>query len=159
MFRIGHGIDIHKLKFGRKLILGGVEIPHKEGLDGHSDADVVIHAVGDALLGAAHLGDLGEHFPNDEKNKDRSSLEILSEIARMVWREGWHVVNVDITLLADAPKIAEHKQRMESNIATFLNIEAGAVNMKATTSEGLGFVGQREGMECHAVVLLQKREE
>jgi len=158
LYRIGHGIDIHKLQAGHKLVLGGVEIPHKEGLVGHSDADVVLHALCDALLGAAALGDLGTHFPMDAKNKGRSSLEILGETAQLVWDAGWHVVNVDCTLLAEVPKIVPHRDKMRENIARTLNMETPSVSMKATTNEGLGFVGRREGMECHAVVMLKRRE-
>lgn len=158
MLRIGHGIDIHRLQAGRKLILAGVEIPHTEGLLGHSDADVILHAVADALLGAVALGDLGKHFPGDEKNKDRASGEILHETVSMVWELGWKVVNVDVTLLADAPKVAPYIEKMRENIAKILSITLGSVSVKASTCEGLGFIGRREGMEAHAMVLLVRRD-
>ena len=158
MFRIGHGIDIHRFQSGRPLILGGVRIDHKQGLVGHSDADVVLHAVCDALLGSLALGDLGKFFPSDEKNKDRDSLEILHETVRMVWDKGYQVGNVDCTVMAQAPKLAPHVEEMAENIARVLNIEPHCVSVKATTSEGMGFVGRQEGIECHAVVLVQKRE-
>jgi 2-C-methyl-D-erythritol 2,4-cyclodiphosphate synthase len=137
--------------------LGGVEIPHHSGLGGHSDADCVLHALCDALLGAVALGDLGEHFPSDDKNKNRSSLEILGEVCQKVWARGYKVVNVDVVIMADEPKIAPHREKMCEVIAPVLNIEKTAVSIKATTCEGLGAIGRKEGIMTQAVVLLEKK--
>ncbi len=157
MLRIGHGYDVHRLAEGRKLILGGVEIPWERGLLGHSDADVLVHAVMDALAGAAHLGDIGELFPDtDPAFEGISSLELLSRVGRMLAGRGCGVVNIDATLLAQSPKIGPYKARMAENIARALEIEAEQVNVKATTEEGLGFTGDGSGMAAHAVALLEK---
>ena len=155
--RIGHGYDVHRLVEGRPLILGGVEIPWEKGLLGHSDADVLTHAVMDALSGAARLGDIGKLFPDtDPKYAGISSLKLLAEVARLLAERGYAVVNVDATLLAQRPKVAPYKQQMAENMAAVLGVEAEQVNVKATTEEGLGFTGDGSGMAAHAVVLLEK---
>ena len=154
--RIGHGYDVHRLVEGRKLILGGVDIPWEKGLLGHSDADVLVHAVMDALTGAARLGDIGKLFPDtDPAYAGISSLKLLSEVGRLLWEKGFAVVNIDATLLAQAPKVGPYKQRMAENIAAALGIGPERVNVKATTEEGLGFTGDGSGMAAHAVVLLE----
>ena len=155
--RIGHGYDVHRLVPDRRLILGGLEIPWEKGLLGHSDADVLVHAVMDALAGAARLGDIGKLFPDtDPAYKGISSLKLLGEVGRLLREKGFAVVNVDATLLAQAPKVAPYKARMAENIAAALGIEAERVNVKATTEEGLGFTGSGEGMAAHAVALIEK---
>ena len=155
--RIGHGYDVHRLVEGRKLILGGVDIPWEKGLLGHSDADVLVHAVMDALTGAARLGDIGKLFPDtDPAYAGISSLKLLSEVGRLLGEKGFAVVNIDATLLAQAPKVGPYKQRMAENIAAALGIGPERVNVKATTEEGLGFTGDGSGMAAHAVVLLEK---
>ena len=155
--RIGHGYDVHRLVEGRPLILGGVEIPWERGLLGHSDADVLTHAVMDALSGAARLGDIGGLFPDtDPAYAGISSLKLLAEVGRLLGEKGYVVVNVDATLLAQRPKVAPYKQQMARNLADALGIEAEQVNVKATTEEGLGFTGDGSGMAAHAVVLLEK---
>lgn len=155
--RIGHGYDVHRLAEGRKLILGGVDIPWDRGLLGHSDADVLTHAIMDALSGAARLGDIGKLFPDtDPAYKDISSLKLLGEVGRILTERGYIVVNVDATLLAQAPKVAPYRQTMAENIARILGIAEEQVNVKATTEEGLGFTGDGSGMAAHAVVLLEK---
>ncbi|MDX1630710.1 MAG: 2-C-methyl-D-erythritol 2,4-cyclodiphosphate synthase [Thermoanaerobaculia bacterium] len=153
--RIGQGFDVHRIVPGRKLVLGGEEIPWDRGLDGFSDADVLLHALGDALLGAAGLGDLGRHFPpGDDRWKGADSLELLGRIAGMIRQEGWTVVSCDLTLLAEEPALAPHRERIRRRVADVLEIDAGAVGLKATTGEGLGFVGRGEGMAALAVALL-----
>lgn len=155
--RIGHGYDVHRLVEGRKLILGGVEIPWERGLLGHSDADVLVHAVMDALTGASRLGDIGRLFPDtDPAYAGISSLKLLAEVGRLMAERGFAVVNIDAALLAQAPKIAPYKERMAENIAGALGIESERVNVKATTEEGLGFTGDGSGMAAHAVVLLER---
>lgn len=155
--RIGHGYDVHRLVEGRRLILGGVDIPWKLGLLGHSDADVLTHAVMDALTGAARLGDIGKLFPDtDPAYKDISSLLLLSHVGELLREKGFAVVNIDATLLAQAPKVGPYRPRMEANIASALGIDPAQVNVKATTEEGLGFTGDSSGMAAHAVVLLEK---
>ena len=157
--RVGHGYDVHRLTPGRKLILGGVEIPWEKGLLGHSDADVLVHAVMDALAGAARLGDIGKLFPDtDQAYKGISSLKLLREVGLLLEEKAFSVVNMDATLLAQAPKLAPYKSQMAMNIASALGIEAEQVNVKATTEEGLGFTGDGSGMAAHAVVLLEKKE-
>ena len=154
--RIGHGYDVHRLVEGRKLILGGVDIPWEKGLLGHSDADVLVHAVMDALTGAARLGDIGKLFPDtDPAYAGISSLKLLSEVGRLLGEKGFAVVNIDATLLAQAPKVGPYKQQMAENIAAALGISPEQVNVKATTEEGLGFTGDSSGMAAHAVVLLE----
>lgn len=155
--RIGHGYDVHRLTEGRKLILGGVDIPWEKGLLGHSDADVLTHAVMDALSGAARLGDIGKLFPDtDPAYKGISSLKLLGEVARLLKEQGWSVVNIDATLIAQAPKVAPYRQTMVENLANTLGILREQVNVKATTEEKLGFTGDGSGMAAHAVVLLEK---
>ena len=155
--RIGHGYDVHRLQTGRRLILGGVDIPWERGLDGHSDADVLVHAVMDALTGASRLGDIGRLFPDtDPAYAGISSLKLLAEVGRLMVERGFAVVNIDAALLAQAPKIAPYKERMAENIAGALGIESERVNVKATTEEGLGFTGDGSGMAAHAVVLLER---
>lgn len=155
--RIGHGYDVHRLVEGRKLILGGVDIPWEKGLLGHSDADVLTHAVMDALTGAARLGDIGKLFPDtDPAYAGISSLKLLAEVARLLGEKGFAVVNVDATLLAQRPKVGPYRPQMAGNLAVALGIDPEQVNVKATTEEGLGFTGDGSGMAAHAVVLLEK---
>ena len=155
--RIGHGYDVHRLTEDRKLILGGVDIPWEKGLLGHSDADVLTHAVMDALFGAARLGDIGKLFPDtDPAYKGISSLKLLEEVGRLLRNKGYDVVNVDVTLLAQQPKVAPYKQEMAENLAAALRVEPEQINVKATPEEGLGFTGDGSGMAAHAVVLLEK---
>ena len=157
MYRVGMGYDVHKLVTGRKLILGGVEIQHDLGLLGHSDADVLLHAIKDAILGAAALGDIGRHFPDtDEVYKGISSMVLLSKVKDLILKEGYKVNNIDATIAAQQPKIAPYIKAMNENIAQTLKIEASQVNVKATTTEGLGFVGNKEGIAAYAIVSLIK---
>ena len=154
--RIGHGYDVHRLVEGRNLILGGVKIDYEKGLLGHSDADVLVHAVMDALTGAARLGDIGKLFPDtDPAYAGISSLKLLAEVGRLLNERGYQVVNIDATLLAQAPKVGPYKQEMAENMARALGIQPDQVNVKATTEEGLGFTGDGSGMAAHAVVLLE----
>ena len=154
--RIGHGYDVHKLVEGRDLILGGVKIPYEKGLLGHSDADVLLHAVSDSLLGAAALGDIGKHFPDtDPAYKGADSLELLRIVGKKVAEAGYKVGNIDVTMIAQRPKLKDHIPAMRENIARVLNVEVGQVNVKATTEEHLGFTGDGSGMACHAVCLLE----
>ena len=155
--RIGHGYDVHRLKAGRALILGGVEIPYSKGLDGHSDADVLLHAVMDALLGAAALGDIGKLFPDtDEKYKDADSMKLLWEVVGEVEQAGFKPHNIDCTVCAQAPKLAPYIDEMRSNIAVACGLKKSAVSVKATTEEGLGFTGSGEGISATAVCLLEE---
>ena len=155
--RIGHGYDVHALVPGRKLILGGVEIPWEKGLLGHSDADVLTHAVMDALLGAAALGDIGMLFPDsDPRYKGADSLALLREVVRVTAEAGYRVENLDATVLAQAPKLSPHREQMRRNIADAAGLDISQVSVKATTEEGLGFTGSGEGIAAHAVVLLEK---
>ncbi|MDZ4676880.1 MAG: 2-C-methyl-D-erythritol 2,4-cyclodiphosphate synthase [Oligoflexia bacterium] len=158
MYRVGLGSDIHRFETGRKLVLGGVEIPHSKGLLGHSDADVVLHSLCDALLGASALGDLGTFFPGDEKNKDRPSSEILSEVCRRVWDMGYQIINADIVIMAEKPKLTEYKELMKTKIAALMNVQPHCVGVKATTGEGMGAIGRSEGIFCQTVVLLKLRD-
>ena len=154
--RIGHGYDVHRLTEGRKLILGGVDIPYEKGLLGHSDADVLTHAVMDALTGATRLGDIGRLFPDtDPAYAGISSLKLLAEVGHLLAKRGFAVVNIDATLLAQAPKVGPYRERMAENLAAALNIDPEQVNVKATTEEGLGFTGDGSGMAAHAVALLE----
>jgi 2-C-methyl-D-erythritol 2,4-cyclodiphosphate synthase len=154
--RIGHGFDVHPLVIGRKCIIGGVDIPHHKGLDGHSDADVLLHAICDALLGAAALGDIGKHFPNtDLRFKGIDSRELLRHVAALLREKGYGVVNVDATVIAEEPKLAKHITAMCANIAADIGIANDCVNVKATTSERLGFTGRGEGIAAEAVCLVQ----
>ena len=155
--RIGHGYDVHKLVEGRDLILGGVCIPHEKGLLGHSDADVLLHAVSDALLGAAGLGDIGRHFPDtDPQYKGADSLKLLENVAQKVQSAGYRVSNIDVTMIAQAPKLKPYILAMRDNIARVLGLDPDRVNVKATTEEHLGFTGRKEGLSCHAVCLLDE---
>ena len=155
--RIGHGYDVHRLVSGRDLILGGVKIPYDLGLDGHSDADVLLHAVMDALLGAAGLGDIGRHFPDTDLGyKDISSMLLLRQVGEKIRAAGFAVGNIDVTMIAQKPKLKDFIPQMQENIASALGMEAGRVNVKATTEERLGFTGTGEGMACHAVCLLEE---
>lgn len=154
--RIGHGFDVHRLVAGRKLIIGGVAIDFERGLAGHSDADVLLHAVCDACLGAAGLGDLGRHFPSaDPAYKDADSRDLLREVARMLKTHGWRALNIDCTVIAEHPPLAPHTAAMESNIADDLRIDVAQVNVKATTTDGLGPTGREEGIAATAVALLE----
>lgn len=156
MMRIGHGYDVHPLVNGRDLILGGVKIPHSKGLQGHSDADVLIHAICDACLGAAGLGDIGRHFPDtDAQYKNIDSRKLLRKVKETLASRGWKITNVDSTIIAQAPRIAPHLPQMIQNIATDLSIATERVNIKATTTEKLGFAGREEGIAAHAIVLLE----
>lgn len=157
--RIGHGYDVHRLVEGRPLVLGGVTIPHGTGLLGHSDADVLLHAVMDALLGAAAMGDIGKLFPDtDAAYENISSLALLSRVADKLAEDGCSVVNLDATVLAQAPKLAPHRESMRRNIADALGIDVSRVSVKATTEEGLGFTGEKLGIAAHAVALIEITE-
>ena len=155
--RIGHGYDVHRLVEGRPLILGGVHIPYEKGLLGHSDADVLLHAVSDALLGAAGLGDIGKHFPDtDPQYKGADSMELLRVVVSRVLEKGYRISNIDVTMIAQKPKLRPHIEAMEQNIAAAVGIPSDRVNVKATTEEQLGFTGTGDGMRCHAVCLLEE---
>lgn len=155
--RIGHGYDVHRLTAGRRLVIGGAEIPWENGLLGHSDADVLTHAVMDALCGAAKIGDIGKLFPDtDPRYAGISSVELLRQVAALLTEDGWTVVNIDATLLAQAPRVGPYRREMEENLAAAMGIEADRVNVKATTEEGLGFTGDGSGMAAHAVALIEK---
>lgn len=157
--RIGHGYDVHRLVEGRKLILGGVNINYTKGLLGHSDADVLIHAIMDALLGAAGLGDIGQHFPpSDDKFKDINSLSLLEQVTSLLKAQNFHIVNIDSTVILEEPKVSKYIQDMKTNIAKTLQCNVNLINIKATTEEGLGFTGAKEGIAAHAVVLIKKGE-
>ena len=158
MFRIGHGYDVHRLVEGRKLIIGGVEIPHSLGLLGHSDADVLLHAVCDALLGAAALGDIGKHFPDtDERYKGIDSRLLLKHTAALIQDRGYNVSNIDCTVIAQKPKLLPFIPQMRQTIAECVGVDVDAVNVKATTEEKLGFTGNEEGISAHAVTLIYKK--
>jgi 2-C-methyl-D-erythritol 2,4-cyclodiphosphate synthase len=158
--RIGQGYDVHRLVDGRPLFLGGEEIPFPQGLDGHSDADVLLHALGDALLGAAGLGDLGQHFPpTEERWRGASSMDLLGRIVGLVLGSGWRVLSCDMTLIAEAPRLAPYRDRIRARVAAALGVDVDAVGLKATTNEGLGAFGRGEGMAALAVVLLGDRAE
>ena len=155
--RIGHGYDVHRLVPDRKLILGGVDIPWEKGLLGHSDADVLVHAIMDAILGAAALGDIGMLFPDsDPRYKGADSLALLREVVRVTAEAGYRVENIDATVLAQAPKLSPHKEQMRRNISDAAGLDISQVSVKATTEEGLGFTGSGKGIAAHAVVLLEK---
>ena len=157
MIKIGFGYDAHRLAEGRDLILGGVKIPHDLGLLGHSDADVLSHAIGEAILGALALGDLGRHFPDtDEKYKGISSLKILSLIDDMAKRENAKIIHIDSTIVAQEPKLSPYIEKMRENIADVLNINTDQISVKATTTEGMGFTGRKEGISAYAVVLMEQ---
>ena len=155
--RIGHGYDVHRLTPDRKLILGGVEIPYHLGLLGHSDADVLIHAIMDSLLGAAALGDIGKHFPDtDEAYKDSDSMKLLAHVVELITNEGYKIGNIDATIVAQKPKLAQYIDSMRDNIAKVCRFSPDRINVKATTTEKLGFCGRGEGIESHAVCIIYK---
>ncbi len=155
--RIGHGFDVHQLVENRKLILGGVDVPHSLGLLGHSDADVLCHAISDALLGAAALGDIGQHFPDtDPQYKGASSIKLMQHVVDLLGAEGYRLGNIDATLLLQKPKVAPYIEQMRQNIAAACGIDLNQVSVKATTTEKLGFPGREEGVAAHAVVLIEK---
>lgn len=155
--RVGMGYDVHKLVENRKLILGGVEIPHEKGLLGHSDADVLLHAIMDSILGALALGDIGKHFPDtDEKYKGADSMKLLEFVYNLIKEKGYVIGNLDATIIAQAPKMAPHIQTMRANIAKVLNTDTDNINVKATTEEGLGFTGNKEGISAQSICLLVK---
>ena len=156
--RIGAGHDVHQLVTGRKLVLGGVEIPHNKGLKGHSDADVLVHSVCDALLGAAALGDIGFHFPDtDDRYLDINSLILLENTGKLLYDNGFYIENLDATIVAQAPKLSPHRNKMIENIARSLDIEIGRVSVKFTTTEGLGYVGTGSGMAANCIALINKK--
>jgi 2-C-methyl-D-erythritol 2,4-cyclodiphosphate synthase len=157
VIRVGHGLDVHALVAGRRLVLGGVEIPHDLGLAGHSDADVLIHAVCDALLGAAGLGDIGRHFPDtDPQYADIDSRVLLRAVHERLGREGWRVGNVDVTVIAQAPRLAPYIESMRANLAADLKVDPSVVNIKATTTELLGFIGRGEGIAVESLALIER---
>ena len=158
MFRIGHGYDVHRLTEGRPLIIGGVNIPHEAGLLGHSDADVLVHAIMDSMLGALALGDIGKHFPDtDERYKGADSIELLRQVAKIIGTNGYSVANIDSTILAQAPKMAPHIEQMRKNVADAIGIDVSCVSVKVTTEEKLGFTGEKKGIAAHAVCLLTRK--
>lgn len=158
MLRIGHGYDVHAFADNRKCIIGGVEIPCEKGLLGHSDADVLLHAISDSLLGAAALGDIGKHFPDtDPKYKGADSLKLLSCVNDLITEKGYNVVNIDATVIAQMPKMAPHILSMRENIAKALGVDVDFVSVKATTEEKLGFTGRKEGISAHCVCLIEKK--
>ena len=160
MIRVGHGIDVHRLTEGRKLILCGVEIPYEKGLLGHSDADVAVHALMDALLGALALGDIGTHFPDtDAEFQGADSMELLERVVVMIEDIGYTLGNADITIVAQAPKLAPYIAQMRENVSAVCGVDISDVNVKATTTEGLGFEGQGQGISAHAVAIVYKNEE
>ena len=155
--RVGLGYDVHKLVEGRKLIMGGVEIPHTHGLLGHSDADVLVHAIMDSMLGALALGDIGKHFPdNDEKYKGADSIKLLEFVNNLIEEKGYTIGNIDSTIIAQSPKMAPHIENMRNNIAKATNTDISRINVKATTEEGLGFTGAKEGIAAQSICLLLK---
>ena len=157
-YRVGMGYDVHPLVENRPLILGGITIPHHHGLAGHSDADCLVHAICDALLGAVAAGDLGQHFPDtDPQYKGIASLALLQRVTEMVARKGWKITNIDATIVAQAPRLAPYRPQMEERIAAAVGVEHERVNVKATTTEGLGFTGREEGIAAYAVVLVEAR--
>ena len=157
MFRIGHGYDVHRLKEGRALILGGVNIPYELGLDGHSDADVLVHAVMDAILGAAALGDIGGLFPDtDPAYKGADSMKLLERVIAVITEKGYRIGNIDATMIAQRPKLKPYIQQMRENIASVCGVDVDVVNVKATTEEKLGFTGSGEGMAAHSVCIIEK---
>ena len=156
--RIGQGYDVHRLTEGRKLILGGVDIPYEKGLLGHSDADVLLHAIMDSLLGAAALGDIGKHFPDsDHRYKGISSIELLKHVGSLLKENNWLIENIDSTIIAQKPKMAPHIENMRKNISEALNINIDQINVKATTEEGLGFTGEGKGISSQSICLLTKK--
>ena len=158
MIRIGHGYDVHKFAEGRKLILGGADIPYEKGLLGHSDADVLVHAVMDSMLGALALGDIGKHFPDtDPEYSGADSVKLLEAVNKLIDKEGYKIGNIDATILCQAPKLAPHIIKMRENIASACGCDVSRISVKATTEEGLGFTGKKEGIASHCVCLLNKK--
>ena len=158
MIRIGHGYDVHKFAEGRKLILGGADIPYEKGLLGHSDADVLVHAVMDSMLGALALGDIGKHFPDtDPEYSGADSVKLLEAVNKLIDKEGYKIGNIDATILCQAPKLAPHIIKMRENIASACGCDVSRISVKATTEEGLGFTGKKEGIAAHCVCLLNKK--
>jgi 2-C-methyl-D-erythritol 2,4-cyclodiphosphate synthase len=154
--KVGFGFDVHRLTSGRKLWLGGIEIPHSKGAEGHSDADVIIHAICDALLGAANLGDIGKHFPDTSNEfKDIDSKILLKRVCSLLSKHNYTIGNIDTTLCLQAPKIADHIPSMKKTLASVMEIDEGKISIKATTNEGLGFIGREEGVSCYAVALIE----
>ena len=157
MLRIGHGYDVHAFADNRKCIIGGVDIPYEKGLLGHSDADVLLHAISDSLLGAAAMGDIGKHFPDtDPEFEGADSLVLLKYVVKLISKRGYRVNNIDATVIAQAPKMAPHIEKMRHNIADALQVDVDCVNVKATTEEKLGFTGRKEGVSAHCVCLIEK---
>ena len=157
MFRIGFGCDTHRLVAGRKLMIGGVDIPYDFGCEGHSDADVLIHAICDALLGASNMRDIGYHFPDtDMKHKNRESSFFLAEVCRLIAEKNWKIENIDTTVVIQQPKLSPYIEQIKQSLASILNIETDCVSVKAKTSENLGFIGRKEGISAYSVVLLSK---
>ncbi len=155
--RVGSGFDVHRFETGRPMVLGGVTIPYDKGLKGHSDADVVLHAVMDSMLGAAGMGDIGEHFPDsDERYKGISSMKLLERVFQMISEEGFKIANIDVTVICEEPKIGPHRQAMKDAVRSVCGDIA--VNIKGTTTEGLGYTGRKEGIACHSICLLSKNE-
>ncbi|WP_422681396.1 2-C-methyl-D-erythritol 2,4-cyclodiphosphate synthase [Candidatus Methylopumilus planktonicus] len=158
MIKVGQGFDVHQLVSGRKCIIGGVEIPFHKGLDGHSDADVLLHAIADAILGAAGLGDIGQHFPNtDPSIKDIDSRDILKKVILLIQEKKYSIINIDATVICELPKLAPYIDRMKNNIALDCRIDIKAVNVKATTTETLGFTGRGEGIAAQAICLIESQ--
>lgn len=158
MIRVGSGFDAHRFSDGRKLMIGGVEIPHAKGLRGHSDADVLLHALADALLGAAGLDDIGTHFPDsDKKWKDASSALFIGGIRKMLKKKKWKIVNADLTIISEAPKIGPHRAKIKKSVAELLGISAEAINIKATSTDQMGAIGRGEGIAAHAIVLIERK--
>ena len=158
MYRIGHGYDVHKLVEERRLILGGVDIPYEKGLLGHSDADVLVHAICDSLLGAAALGDIGRHFPDtDAKYKNADSLVLLETVCSLIREKGYEICNIDSTIIAQKPKLASYISQMQKNIADTCGVDEELINVKATTEEKLGFTGEGLGISAHAVSIIKKK--
>ena len=159
IIRIGHGYDVHRFAKGRPLVLGGVRVKHKKGLLGHSDADVLVHAIMDALLGAAGLGDIGGHFPDsDRAYKDACSIKLLGQVGELLVKGGFNIQNIDSTIIAEKPKLSPYINEMRSKIAEALEMPLGSINIKATTEEGLGFTGKRKGIAAHAVCIIAKED-
>jgi 2-C-methyl-D-erythritol 2,4-cyclodiphosphate synthase len=158
MIKVGQGFDVHQLVSGRKCIIGGVEIPFHKGLDGHSDADVLLHAIADAILGAAGLGDIGQHFPNtDPSIKDIDSRDILKKVILLIQEKKYSIINIDATVICELPKLAPYIDRMKNNIALDCHLDIQAVNVKATTTETLGFTGRGEGIAAQAICLIESQ--
>jgi 2-C-methyl-D-erythritol 2,4-cyclodiphosphate synthase len=158
MIRVGSGFDAHRFSDGRKLMIGGIEIPNAKGLRGHSDADVLLHALADALLGAAGLDDIGTHFPDSHKKwKDASSAMFICEIRKMLTKQRWEIVNADLTIISEAPKISPHRAKIKKSVAALLGIPSDAINVKATSTDQMGAMGRGEGIAAHAVVLIERK--